>query len=40
LGVALVVRRGLRLTAAGTAFADDVGTSLGLLDQGSAAPAA
>ena len=36
LGVALVVRhgRGLRLTAAGTAFADDVRTSLGLLDQG------
>ena len=37
LGVALVVRhgRGLRLTGAGTAFADDVRTSLGLLDQGS-----
>ena len=37
LGVALVARhgRGLRLTAAGTAFADDVRTSLGLLDQGS-----
>jgi len=36
LGVALVVRhgRGLRLTTAGTAFADDVRTSLGLLDQG------
>jgi len=37
LGVALVARhgRGLRLTTAGTAFADDVRTSLGLLDQGS-----
>ena len=37
LGVALVARsgRGLRLTAAGTAFADDVRASLGLLDQGS-----
>jgi DNA-binding transcriptional LysR family regulator len=37
LGVALVARhgRGLRLTAAGTAFADDVRTSLGLLDHGS-----
>ena len=37
LGVPLVVRhgRGLRLTAAGSAFADDVRTSLGLLDQGS-----
>lgn len=37
LGVALVARRGrgLRLTAAGTAFADDVRTSLGLLDYGS-----
>src|SRR5438309_6369878 len=37
LGVALVARhgRGLRLTAPGTAFADDVRTSLGLLDQGS-----
>lgn len=37
LGVALVVRhgRGLRLTAAGTAFADDVRTSLGVLDHGS-----
>ncbi|MEW6153176.1 MAG: LysR family transcriptional regulator [Actinomycetota bacterium] len=37
LRVALVARhgRGLRLTAAGTAFADDVRTSLGLLDQGS-----
>ena len=36
LGVALVVRhgRGLRLTEAGTAFADDVRTSLGLLDYG------
>lgn len=36
LGVALVARqgRGLRLTAAGTAFADDVRTSLGLLDYG------
>lgn len=36
LGVALVARqgRGLRLTTAGTAFADDVRTSLGLLDQG------
>jgi len=35
LGVALVARqgRGLRLTTAGTAFADDVRTSLGLLDQ-------
>lgn len=37
LGVPLVVRhgRGLRLTAAGSAFADDVRTSLGLLDYGS-----
>ena len=37
LGVALVARhgRGLRLTTAGTAFADDVRTSLGLLDHGS-----
>ncbi len=37
LGVALVARhgRGLRLTTAGTAFADDVRTSLGLLDRGS-----
>ena len=37
LGVALVARhgRGLRLTGAGTAFADDVRTSIGLLDQGS-----
>ncbi len=37
LEVALVARhgRGLRLTAAGTAFADDVRTSLGLLDHGS-----
>lgn len=37
LEVALVTRhgRGLRLTTAGTAFADDVRTSLGLLDQGS-----
>ncbi|MDQ6945414.1 MAG: LysR family transcriptional regulator [Actinomycetota bacterium] len=37
LGVALVTRygRGLRLTAAGTAFAADVRASLGLLDQGS-----
>jgi DNA-binding transcriptional LysR family regulator len=37
LGVALVARsgRGLRLTAAGMAFADDVRASLGLLDQGS-----
>ncbi len=37
LGVALVARhgRGLRLTNAGKAFADDVQTSLGLLDQGS-----
>lgn len=37
LGVALVVRhgRGLRLTASGTAFADDVRTSLGVLDHGS-----
>jgi len=37
LGVALVARqgRGLRLTAAGTAFARDVRTSLGLLDYGS-----
>lgn len=37
LAVALVARhgRGLRLTAAGTAFADDVRTSLGLLDRGS-----
>ncbi len=36
LGVALVARhgRGLRLTTAGTAFADDVRTSLGFLDQG------
>jgi LysR family transcriptional regulator, low CO2-responsive transcriptional regulator len=36
LGVALVARhgRGVRLTTAGTAFADDVRTSLGLLDQG------
>lgn len=36
LGVALVARhgRGLRLTTAGTAFADDVRTSIGLLDQG------
>ena len=36
LGVALVARhgRGLRLTTAGTAFAVDVRTSLGLLDQG------
>ena len=36
LGVALVGRhgRGLRLTTAGTAFADDVRTSLGLLEQG------
>ncbi len=35
LGVELVARqgRGLRLTTAGTAFADDVRTSLGLLDQ-------
>ncbi|HEX2699550.1 MAG TPA: LysR family transcriptional regulator [Acidimicrobiales bacterium] len=37
LGVALVARqgRGLRLTAAGTGFADDVRTSLGLLDYAS-----
>ena len=37
LGVALVVRhgRGLRLTSAGAAFADDVRTSLGALDHGS-----
>jgi len=37
LGVALVARhgRGLRLTAAGTAFAEDARTSIGLLDQGS-----
>ena len=37
LGVALVARhgRGLRVTAAGTAFAEDVRTSLGLLDHGS-----
>lgn len=37
LGVALVARqgRGLRLTPAGTAFADDVRASLGRLDQGS-----
>ncbi len=37
LGVALVTRhgRGLRLTKAGAAFADDARTSLGLLDQGS-----
>ena len=37
LGVALVARhgRGLRLTTAGAAFAEDVRTSLGLLDQGS-----
>ena len=37
LGVALVARhgRGLRLTSAGSAFAEDVRTSLGLLDQGS-----
>ncbi|HVL98992.1 MAG TPA: LysR family transcriptional regulator [Egibacteraceae bacterium] len=37
LGVALVARhgRGLRLTTAGAAFADDVRTSLGLLEQGS-----
>ena len=37
LGVALIARhgRGLRLTTAGTAFADDVRTSLGLLDYGS-----
>jgi LysR family transcriptional regulator, low CO2-responsive transcriptional regulator len=37
LGVELVARQGrsLRLTAAGTAFAADVRTSLGLLDQGS-----
>lgn len=36
LGVTLVARqgRGLRLTAAGTAFADDVRTSLALLDHG------
>jgi len=36
LGVALVARhgRGLRITPAGTAFADNVRTSLGLLDQG------
>ena len=36
LGVALVVRqgRGLRLTTAGSAFAEDVRTSLGILDQG------
>jgi DNA-binding transcriptional LysR family regulator len=36
LGVALVARhgRGLRLTTAGTAFGDDVRTSLGLLDRG------
>ena len=36
LGIALVARqgRGLRLTTAGTAFADDVRTSLGLLDYG------
>ncbi len=36
LGIALVARqgRGLRLTMAGTAFADDVRTSLGLLDYG------
>jgi DNA-binding transcriptional LysR family regulator len=36
LGVALVARhgRGLRLTTAGTAFADDVRTSLALIDQG------
>ena len=36
LGVALVARhgRGLRLTTAGAAFAGDVRTSLGLLDQG------
>ena len=37
LGVALVARhgRGVRFTTAGTAFADDVRTSLGLLDRGS-----
>ncbi len=37
LGVALVTRhgRGLRLTKAGEAFAEDVRTSLGLLEQGS-----
>lgn len=37
LRVALIARhgRGLRLTEAGTAFADDVRTSLGLLDYGS-----
>lgn len=37
LGVALVARhgRGLRVTTAGTAFADHVRTSLGMLDQGS-----
>lgn len=37
LGVELVARhgRGLRLTTAGAAFADDVRTSLGLLEQGS-----
>lgn len=37
LGVALVARhgRGLRLTRAGKAFAEDVRTSLGLLEQGS-----
>lgn len=37
LGVALVARqgRGLRLTTSGAAFAEDVRTSLGLLDQGS-----
>lgn len=36
LGVSLVTRngRGIRLTTAGTAFAEDVRTSLGLLDQG------
>lgn len=36
VGVALVARhgRGLRLTKAGTAFAEDVRTSLGFLDQG------
>lgn len=36
LGVALVAHhgRGLRITTAGTAFANDVRTSLGLLDQG------
>src|SRR5688572_10112566 len=36
LGVALVARhgRGLRLTTVGTAFAEDVRTSLGLLDRG------